>query len=175
MLFRSHAVASLPVAEAVETLREREHRSLDRASGEARARHGRVEPGVKEGSPVRFAGREARKGSGSSRVDGGRHLAARPGSAEEMPGTTHPRRSSDDDEGVGVGRVGGDREGRVSADPSGSEGARSERSPWRGGFTGEWAVSGTKPFTPLDAPCSERSAEERKRGTGGAHCASGVG
>jgi hypothetical protein len=53
---------------------------------------------VKEASPARFAGWEARKGSGSFRVDGERHLAARPGSAEEMPGTTHPRRSSDDDE-----------------------------------------------------------------------------
>lgn len=53
-----------------------------------------------------------------------------------MPGTTQSRWSSDDDEGVGAARIGGDREGRVSADPQGSEGARAQRSPRHGSATG---------------------------------------
>jgi hypothetical protein len=102
---------------------------------EARTRHGRAEPVVKKVFPERFAGREAVRGSGSCRVGGERHPVARPGSAEKMPGATQPRWSSDDDEGVEVALVGGDREGRVNASPRGLEGARSERSPRRGDFT----------------------------------------
>jgi hypothetical protein len=79
-------------------------------------------------------GREGSEGgSGLLRVDGGRHLvgsrssrAARrgvvgggPRSAERMPGTTHSRRSSDDDEGVEAALVRGDREGRARSSPPG--------------------------------------------------------
>jgi hypothetical protein len=92
-----------------------------------------------------------------------------------MPGTTHPRRSFDDDEGVGVGRVGGDREGRGSAGPSGSAGTRSDRSPWRGGTTGESGGFGN------GAVHAARSAAFRKKrgathpGDWGTRCASRVG
>ena len=76
-----------------------------------------------------------------------------------MPGTTQFRQSSDDDEGVGVAWRGGDREGRVNADPQGSEvcaGAAiaSTRARHR-----QWMVPGTEPFAPL-------AAFRRRRGLG---------
>jgi hypothetical protein len=77
--------------------------------------------------------------------------------------------------GVEVDLVGGGREGRARADPRGSEGARSQRPPWRGDLTGGAAVLGTEPSSPLDAPRAERSAEETRTRIGGTCCASWVG
>jgi len=70
--------------------------------------------------------------------------------------------------------VGGEREGRASAGPEGLEGARSERSPWRDGTTGDRVVPGTEPSTPLEVPRFERSAEEHPEDWG-TRCASWVG
>jgi len=44
-----------------------------------------------------------------------------------------------------------------TAGPQGSDGARAQRSPWRGGTTGRGAVSETESSTPLAVPRFERS------------------
>jgi hypothetical protein len=142
-----HAVASLPIAEAVEALREKERRSLDRALGKARARHGRVDPGVKKASSDfgRVEGRAPAlsattgKGIWPQGLDRRRRRRGRPIPGGHLPMTEVSVPSSSGE----IVRV---AQGRVR---KGTKERETQRSPWRGVTTGRGAVPGTELSTLL--------------------------
>jgi hypothetical protein len=168
------AVASLPIAEAVEALREREHRSLDRASGKARARHGPSNPDVTEASSGRFAGLEAGGAPALSASTGkdtwphglGRRRRCRgrpiPG---DHPTTTRVSAPSSSGEIARVVRE------RVRKDPKERE---RERSPWRGGATGRERFRKRSRSRRSDA-ASRKGRGATSRGLEASRCASWVG
>lgn len=72
--------------------------------------------------------------------------------------------------GVGVAPAGGDREERARADPRGSDGARSKRSPRRGDLASEGRFRERSRPALLDAPRAERIAEQRNEDWGHVLC-----
>jgi hypothetical protein len=78
-------------------------------------------------------------------------------------------------EGVGAELVGGGREGRVSTGPQGSEGARAQRSPWRGGTTGRRGGSGNGVVQTARGAAFRKERGATPRGLGARTSASWVG